>query len=174
MAVDELTWGEAPPSYCRDGAVAIGNFDGVHRGHAALLAELRHQADTLEGPAVAVTFDPPPQQLLRPPPYQPLLSKARQRARRMWQYGADHVIILRTTPTLLQVPANEFFHEFVLRQMRAKSMVEGVNFGFGRDREGNVETLKRLCQENNLRLVIVPPQEWKGSIVSSSRVARHY
>src|SRR5579871_2806730 len=68
MATHQVEWQATPPENCRRGAVAIGNFDGVHRGHAALVAELRRHADAAGGPAVALTFDPHPLQLLRPRP----------------------------------------------------------------------------------------------------------
>src|SRR5436189_46577 len=66
MASATLAWNEPPPESWRGGAVTIGNFDGVHLGHASLLAALRQQAHAVGGPAVAVTFDPHPLQLLRP------------------------------------------------------------------------------------------------------------
>jgi riboflavin kinase/FMN adenylyltransferase len=88
----------------------------------------------------------------------------------MQAHGADQVLILQTTPTLLQVPASDFFHQFVRGRLAAKVMVEGVNFGFGRDREGNVDMLRRLCQETKLQLIVVPQQDWNGIMVSSSRV----
>src|SRR5437588_5710 len=83
------------PGARRGGAVAIGNFDGVHRGHAALLAELRARARAVGGPAVALTFDPHPLALLRPERLQPLLTAPADRARLLHELGADHILILR-------------------------------------------------------------------------------
>src|SRR5690242_20437708 len=74
MASVLLDWQTEPPANCRGGVVTIGNFDGVHRGHAALVAETRHQARLLRGPAVALTFDPHPLDLLRPESAQPVLT----------------------------------------------------------------------------------------------------
>jgi riboflavin kinase/FMN adenylyltransferase len=82
------------------------------------------------------------------------------------------VLILQTTPDLLQLRAGEFFHEVVTTRLAARAMVEGVNFGFGRGREGNVEALTGLCRQAGLALVVVPPLEIDGRPVSSSRV-RH-
>ena len=75
MAIHALPWHEAPPAGCRGGALSVGNFDGVHRGHVALLEELRRQAGAVHGPAVALTFDPHPLQLLRPDSYPPPLMR---------------------------------------------------------------------------------------------------
>ena len=88
MAIHARTWDEPLPETCRGGAVTIGNFDGVHRGHQALLAELVRQARALPGPAVAVTFDPHPLQLLRPASFQPVLTTVADRADYLQQYGA--------------------------------------------------------------------------------------
>src|SRR5438132_13986913 len=89
---------ETPPDDYRGGAIAIGNFDGVHRGHAALLAELRRQAREVGGPAVAVTFDPPPLRLLHPEKFQPVLTTPATRIELLHARGAEHVPILHTTP----------------------------------------------------------------------------
>ena len=159
-----------PPPPCRGGAVAIGNFDGVHLGHQALLAELRRQARACQGPAVAMTFDPHPLQLLRPAQFQPVLTTIADRAALLLAAGADHVVILRTTPEMLQLTAREFFQEVVKERLSARALVEGVNFGFGRAREGNIDTLAALCRESGLDLAIVPPLKWKDLPVASSLV----
>src|SRR5438552_18493915 len=105
MTLHTLAWDEAPPASSRGGAVAVGNFDGVHRGHAALLAEVCRQARTLGGPAVALTFDPHPLQLLRPELFQPVLTTTADRAALLRSCGADQVLILNTTPELLHLSA---------------------------------------------------------------------
>jgi riboflavin kinase/FMN adenylyltransferase len=170
MATTPLTWDQACPSACRGGAVTIGNFDGVHRGHAALLEELGRQAESVGGPAVVVTFDPPPLQLLRPSQFQPVLTTMTDRGALLAEHGADQVLVLRTTFELLNLSAQRFFQEVVQERLAARSMVEGFNFGFGHKREGNVHTLRTLCQAGGLSLVVVPPLERNGAIVSSSRV----
>src|SRR5262249_20603154 len=97
MTLHRLNWDEMPAAQCRGGAVAIGNFDGVHLGHAALVRTLRERAQ----PAVVVSFDPHPLLLLAPERFQPLLTTAEDRARYLVDCGADHVVLLRTTPELL-------------------------------------------------------------------------
>src|SRR4051794_32937830 len=97
------------PAAVRGGVLTIGNFDGVHRGHQALLAEARHQAHALGGPAVAVTFDPHPAQVLRPDLMPPLLTTIEERTELLHRHGADHVLLLHTTPALLQLDARTFF-----------------------------------------------------------------
>jgi riboflavin kinase/FMN adenylyltransferase len=159
-----------PPEDCRRGAVAIGNFDGVHRGHAALLAELRRLADSVAGPAVALTFDPHPLQLLRPDSFLPPLCIPEDRARWLHEAGADHVVVLHTTADLLALSAEDFFREVLQSRLEVRAVVEGVNFGFGKNREGNVELLGRVCQAAGITLSVLPPVLVEGRRISSSRV----
>ncbi len=170
MASFTVEWQSPPPEECRRGALAIGNFDGVHRGHAALVAELRKQADNLGAPAVVLTFDPHPLQLLRPAQVMPALTTPGDRAALLQRLGADHVLVVRTTADLLSLTAEAFFAEVVRQRLAARALVEGMNFGFGRGRKGTVETLARLCGEAGVSLSVVPPLVWGGVEVSSSRV----
>jgi riboflavin kinase/FMN adenylyltransferase len=171
MSIVRLTWEQQPPRECRAGALAIGNFDGVHRGHQTLVAALRQKAQCLDGPAVALTFDPHPLQLLRPEQFQPVLTTVADRAELLQVFGADHVVILHTAPGLLQLTAREFFDKVVRQRFEARSVVEGTNFGFGHDREGTIETLKELSRAAGMEPpVIVPPFLLDGVPVSSSRV----
>src|SRR5437660_6236352 len=103
MAIHTINYDEALGGECRGGAVTIGNFDGMHRGHQALLAELRRQAAAVRGPAGALTFDPHPLQLLRPEQFQPTLTTVADRAELLQPYGTYQAVILRTTPELPQL-----------------------------------------------------------------------
>ena len=170
MAAYTIDWDAAPPGDCRGGAVSIGNFDGVHRGHAALIAELRRQADALGGPAVALTFDPHPIELLRPDQAPPRLTTTEDRSQLLLELGADRVVVLRATDKLLALRAAEFFAEVIQERLQARALVEGNNFGFGRGREGDVTTLARLCEPAGISLTVVPPVVLDGIEVSSSRV----
>ena len=170
MAVYTIDWEALPPAYCRGGAVSIGNFDGVHRGHAALLAELLRQAAAMHGPAVALTFDPHPIELLRPGQSPPQLTATEDRSRLLLEQGADHILVLRATHELLALRAAEFFAEVIQKRLEARALVEGSNFGFGRGREGDVATLTTLCEPARIRLTVVPPVILDGIEVSSSRV----
>jgi riboflavin kinase/FMN adenylyltransferase len=170
MGTHIVDWREMPANDCRDGAVAIGNFDGVHLGHAALIGALRKQADSVRGPAVALTFDPHPADVLRPGQSPPPVTLTAERARLLHELNVDHVIVIRTTPDLLALRADEFFEQVIRRRLAARALVEGTNFGFGRGREGNIDTLARLCRESGIMLTIVPPVHVLDGEVSSSRV----
>jgi riboflavin kinase/FMN adenylyltransferase len=170
MATHFVKWDEAIAASCRGGAVAIGNFDGVHRGHQELLTEVKRQAVALSGPAVAVTFHPHPLEILRPQQFQPLLTTVACRAELMQGYGADHVVVLATTPGLLQLSAPEFFERVLCAGLDARVLVEGPNFGFGRNRAGSIDTLQDFCRKANRKLVVLPRFQAEGVTVSSSRV----
>src|SRR5262245_27015336 len=125
MATFRYTLGQSIPRECHGGAITVGNFDGVHRGHQALVAETVRQARELGGPAVCVTFDPHPTQILRPESFQPLLTTPGYRAELLQGYGVAHVLILETTPALLQLRAGEFFEKILRDGLRSRAIIEG-------------------------------------------------
>jgi riboflavin kinase / FMN adenylyltransferase len=163
---------DVPAAACRNGVLSIGNFDGVHRGHRALVAEARRQARGRGEPAVALTFDPHPLQLLQPESFQPILTTLEDRAALLQAAGADHVIVLETTRDLLRLSAADFFQIVIRDRLVAIGLVEGPNFAFGHNREGTVETLKHLCGQAGMALTVLPPVLDGGRPISSSRVRR--
>lgn len=167
-----VTWevGAGLPDRVRGGAVAVGNFDGVHRGHQALIAELRRAAASVGGPAVAVTFDPHPLALLDPGCLKPLLTTAARRAELLCDAGADHAVVVRTTPQLLYLEAEAFLNGVLGEVLAARAVVEGFNFRFGRDRAGTNEMLAAWGRSRDVSLTVVPPFALDGQVVSSSKV----
>lgn len=152
-------------------AVTVGNFDGVHLGHRALIETTVRWAKRLGGPAVAVTFDPPPYQVLFPDsPPRPPLTALEERSRLLHEAGADAVAVLRTNSELLALSPEDFFQKVILRRLGAKAVVEGYNFRFGCNRVGNTATLRSLCSAAEVRFEEVAPFEVAGEAVSSSRV----
>jgi riboflavin kinase / FMN adenylyltransferase len=170
MATATLDWRDQPPSAFQGGVVSVGNFDGVHRGHTAVLAEARSAAKAVGAPVVVVTFDPHPLQLLAPERFQPLLTSVEHRAELLQCAGADGVVILRTTPELLRLDAVTFFRAILRDQMKARAVVEGFNFRFGHNRAGSNEHLKGWCTAAGIAFHEVLPSTWKGRPISSSRV----
>jgi riboflavin kinase/FMN adenylyltransferase len=152
-------------------AVAIGNFDGVHRGHRALIDATIRWAKQLGGPAIAVSFDPPPYQVLFPQAsVRPPLTMLEDRTQLLLEAGMHRVAILRTTPELLALTPEEFFHDVIRRQLGAAAVVEGFNFRFGINRTGNTNTLRTLCSATEMRFEEISPFVLGGESVSSSRV----
>ncbi len=152
------------------GAITVGNFDGVHLGHADLLREVRRRADALRGPAVAVVLDPHPAAILRPESAPPRLTWLERRAERMSEFGIDAMVVCSTSLEFLSLTADAFFQSLVVERLKAREMVEGPNFYFGRNREGDVQKLRQLCESQQIGLRIIEPSESGGEMVSSTRI----
>ena len=170
MAHHVIGWQDEAPAPCRGAALAIGNFDGAHRGHAVLVSALAAAARARGVPAVVLTFDPHPLAILRPQAAPVLLTAPDDRASALHALGADEVLALRTDAALLDLPAAAFFDRIVRRMLAASALCEGPNFGFGRGREGDVALLGRLCAEAGMSLAVVPRLAQDGQTVSSSRI----
>ncbi len=158
------------PPTARGGAVTIGNFDGVHRGHQAILHQVRRLADTVSGPAVVFTFDPPPSQLLRPEFAPALLTGAERRTELLKKLGIDEVIVYPTDMKLLDLEPEAFFENIVVQSLRAKAIAEGENFRFGKQRRGDVQLLKQLCERHAMTFSLLEPQQDAGEWISSTRI----
>jgi riboflavin kinase/FMN adenylyltransferase len=158
------------PAHLCGGALAIGNFDGVHLGHAAIVQALKKKASHYGGAAMVFTFDPHPVRLLRPEQVPPPLTWTDRKAELLAEQGVDAVIAYPTDKALLALSAQDFFEKIVCARIGARGMVEGENFYFGRDREGDIPLLRTLCSAANVDLEIVPPVVLGGKTVSSSRI----
>ena len=165
-----LHWMTHPPADFTGGAITVGNFDGVHRGHRELIACALAEATRVGGPAVVVTFDPPPLAVLVPSALKPPLTTPDERNRLLLAAGCDRVVSLTTDAGLLSLEPEAFFEDVVLGLFRAKAIVEGFNFRFGRARSGDTAELKLLCGKHGVRFREVQPLLDGGEPVSSSRV----
>jgi len=150
------------------GYASIGNFDGVHQGHQAIVRMLVDRAQKDGVPAIAVTFDPHPMALLRPEGAPSPLTTLDYRTELLQRYGVDATVILQTNRELLSLTAREFFDSIVLGKLRAKGLVEGPNFFFGKNRSGNITMLKALCHDHGLAFDVAPPVTVDEQLVSSS------
>lgn len=154
----------------RGGALAVGNFDGVHRGHASLIGQLVERAKAVSGPAVVLTFDPHPICLLKPEMAQPPLTTMERRAELLGELGVDVVIAYPTDSKLLELSPQAFFESICCEAIGAKAMVEGPNFFFGKDRAGDVKLLEAMCEARGMTLEVMAPFVDGEKMVSSSRV----
>lgn len=156
----------------RGAYLAVGNFDGVHRGHAHLIERLRIRAQTAGKPALALTFDPPPAAVLRLGSAPAPLTWCQRKVALLKEAGATEVGVFATGPWLLSLTAREFFDRVIRGQFAARGMVEGPTFGFGRDRGGDAAILSGWCAEAGLDFEVATPAELDGQIVSSSRIRK--
>jgi riboflavin kinase / FMN adenylyltransferase len=157
---------------CCDGVVSIGNFDGVHRGHQAMLAALARNANELQVPAVVFTFDPHPIAVLRPDRSPPPLTTTERKLELLAERGVDHVFVYPTDQALLSLSPREFFDQIVVEKLNARGLVEGPNFYFGHDRSGSIATLGEFCRSSGRLLEIVSPVQVGKHLVSSTEIRR--
>jgi riboflavin kinase/FMN adenylyltransferase len=158
---------DSPQSY-RGGFVSIGNFDGVHKGHQKITEHVRSLADADRVPAVVMTFDPHPLALLRPGHVPPSLTTLEQKAELLERAGATCVVAYPTDRKLLQLTPEEFFDAIIVAELRARGIVEGPNFCFGKDRKGDIGTLQDLCRLRGVALDIVEPIGGETMVSSST------
>jgi riboflavin kinase/FMN adenylyltransferase len=158
------------PEQFRGAAVSIGNFDGVHWGHARIIERLSALAREAGTSAVVFTFEPHPDRILHPRQAPAPLGWTDRKARLLGEFGADAVVAYPTDRALLKLDAGEFFDRIVRGRLAGQILVEGPNFFFGRDRSGSIEVLRRLCEEAGVKLDVVEPVQIGGEIVSSSRI----
>ena len=149
--------------------LSIGNFDGVHAGHRALISLARQVAGD-SGPVVAVTFEPLPAARLRPATAPPRLSTAEERRERLLGAGADEVVELEPTPELLGQSPEEF-----LASLRARvpfgAIVEGEDFRFGKGRAGDLALLRAIGEREGFRTLVMPGIEIELGDLTLARAA---
>ncbi|MBL8963961.1 MAG: bifunctional riboflavin kinase/FMN adenylyltransferase [Phycisphaeraceae bacterium] len=155
-------------------AVTIGNFDGVHLGHASLVRACREHAGS-SGRVVALAFDPHPFSTLAPGKCPPRLTSFDERADRLRSLGVDQVIQLHPTPELLGLNPQEFIDRVVM-PLRPTALVEGDDFHFGRARSGNTRVLAELGLSRGFGVMVCPAVEvgldGQWLVRASSTVAR--
>ena len=140
---------ELPPGWGAPGGcvVTVGFFDGVHRGHQAVVRRAVALAHERGAPAVVLTFDPHPSEIVRPGTHPPRLSTAAHRSDLMEQLGVDAVLVLPFTAELSQLTPEEFVRQVLVERLHAVAVVVGQNFRFGHRAAGSVETLAELGQK---------------------------
>jgi riboflavin kinase / FMN adenylyltransferase len=170
--MERLTSDRPVPEHLRGGVVALGNFDGFHRGHQAVAAQARGVARGQGRPFIIATFDPHPIRHFRPdaPPFQ--LTTLEQRARLFAAAGADAMLVFRFDAALAAVSPETFVAARLVADAGAAVVVTGEDFTFGRDRAGNVAALAELGAAHGLATHAVAPVADGAEPVSSSRIRR--
>ena len=165
-------WRAEPAVAARPTALAIGNFDGVHAGHQAILRRAIEWARQAGALSAAVTFDPHPLKILRPQHAPALLSTQQQRLEWMRELGLDAALILPFSRELAAVSAEEFVEVMLAGLLHARRIFVGQNFRFGHRHAGDVRLLHSLAERFGYEVEVVPPVEVDGEIVSSTSVRR--
>jgi riboflavin kinase/FMN adenylyltransferase len=159
------------PVLLRKTAVALGNFDGVHLGHRKILETLVREATQNELISIVITFSPHPKKIVGKDPIA-MIQSLEQRVRTIRQFQVDSTLILSFTRELAEHSAEEFIQKFVLNPLRAEEVIVGENFCFGKNRSGCSETLSKLGQKHDFKVLTIPPVTVDSMTVSSSLIRR--
>ena len=158
------------PDALRGAIIALGNFDGFHRGHQAVAGEAIRWAQTEGRPSIIATFDPHPVRFFKPdvPPFR--LTTLEQRQELYLEAGATAMLVFHFDADLAGTSAEDFIRAILIERFGAHGVVTGGDFTFGKGAKGNVELLRTLGGELSLQSAVVDPVAAGGEIVSSSRI----
>jgi riboflavin kinase/FMN adenylyltransferase len=170
--VDVFRGHQHVPGWRNGTAVAIGNFDGVHVGHRALIRRARELAMAQDATTIALTFDPHPSVLLAPRPPQ-MISSLPRRIELLGEAGADVVVVEPFTRELAGHAPHAFIDDIVLGALGARAIVVGYDFTYGQGRTGTTDALRAHGNRAGVEVAIVDAVELGGEIASSSKIRSH-
>jgi len=150
--------------------VTIGNFDGVHRGHAEIFAHLKQKSMARGLPSVVVTFEPHPLKVLAPESAPAMITTFEQKAELIEKFGIDYLVVVPFTKEFSRMTASDFVLKILCNSLGMRHIIIGHDYAFGRGREGNFDTLAHLGALNGFTLEDLPPIGDGGVVFSSSLV----
>jgi riboflavin kinase/FMN adenylyltransferase len=165
-------WAASHSASDRGSTLAIGNFDGIHLGHQAILRAAVARARDVNAVATALTFDPLPQKVLRPDSAPLRLSTTEQRLRCFAEIGIDAAVVLPFTHDLAKLTPQEFVDHILVRDLQVRAVFVGENFRFGHKQAGNARMLRLLGAERGFDVLILPPVIHQREVVSSTIIRR--
>jgi riboflavin kinase/FMN adenylyltransferase len=161
-----------PPPRWNQPVLALGNFDGLHRGHMKIIDRVRRRAGERAGTPAAMTFDPHPPRVVRPDKAPPLLMTKEQRIEALSRSGMQGVAVVRFTPEVSHWEPETFVRSVLVDWLHVVEVWVGANFLFGHNREGNFSMLRSLGARYGFRSEKIDPVRYKDFVVSSTRVRR--
>jgi riboflavin kinase/FMN adenylyltransferase len=163
---------DARPLHWVQPVLALGNFDGVHRGHRKILERVRRVAGEHGATSVVMTFDPHPSRVVRPDKAPPLVMTTAQKLEALAAAGLHGAAIVRFTPALSQWDPEMFVRTVLVDWLRVAEVWVGANFLFGHDRSGNFTLLRMLGARYGFKAEKIDPVRYKEFVVSSTRIRR--
>src|SRR5258708_29088565 len=160
------------PSRWSHPVLALGNFDGVHRGHRKILDRVQRVASERVATSVVMTFDPHPPRVVRPDKAHPLLMKKAQKVEAIAAAGVQGAAMVRFTPDLSRWDPETFVRAVLVDWLHVGEVWVGANFLFGHDRAGNFSLLRALGGRYGFRAEKIDPVRYKDFVVSSTRIRR--
>lgn len=160
------------PSDGRGTVITVGTFDGVHRGHWAVLQEIGRRARESGRRSVLVTFHPHPLKIVRPDDAPLLLTTPTEKKEILAETGLDYAVFLSFNHVLASYSPRRFVEEILLERLGVQELVIGYDHGFGKGRSGGVDTLRRIGEELGFAVDVVSPIQTGETPVSSTRIRR--
>jgi riboflavin kinase/FMN adenylyltransferase len=154
----------------RNPVIAIGNFDGVHRGHQDIVALVREQAAAQAGESVVLTFEPHPVKVLAPSLAPPLITTYERKLELLAEAGVDTTVVQPFDATFASMLASDFIGEALTGALGARAVCVGYNFSFGRGRAGTPTMLRAAGAEHGFAVTVVQPLTLDGLVISSTKV----
>lgn len=165
-----VTGSEIYTSILEASIVTIGNFDGVHRGHAEIFAHLKKQSSDRGLPSVVVTFEPHPLKVLAPEAAPSMITTFDQKAALIEEFGIDYLVVVPFTKEFSRLSARDFVVDLLCTSLGMNHIIIGHDYAFGRNREGTFQTLEQLGAQHGFTLEDLPPIGEEGAVFSSSLV----
>jgi riboflavin kinase/FMN adenylyltransferase len=154
----------------RGAVITIGNFDGVHLGHQKIIREVIKTADMANTKSLAITFEPHPMKLLVPEKSPRILTPPEKKTLLLGRYGIDYVLIINFTREFSKLPPDEFIEDVLVKKLRARAVIVGHNYAFGKGKQGTTELLRRRGKKFGFEVKVVRNARLGGDSVSSSRI----
>ncbi|MBS63467.1 bifunctional riboflavin kinase/FAD synthetase [Salinisphaera sp.] len=151
-------------------ALTIGNFDGLHRGHQAIVRQLRERAQTLGVPSVLMSFEPMPREFFAPESAPARLSSPREKMRMAQALGVDIFAWARFDAAFAGMSPHAFLEDLLSARLNAHYLLVGEDFRFGQKRAGDIETLRAFAHDREMEVAPLPDVQVDGARVSSTRV----
>jgi len=163
----EIGWDEI--THDDRSVVTVGTFDGVHRGHQAIIEYLQQRAREQAGPSTLVSFDPHPRSVVHGEDV-PLLTTVPERAQVLDALGLDRLVVVPFSEEFAQLGPREYVHDVLVERIGLQEVTVGYDHRFGKDRAGDVALLRELGTEYGFSVDVIPPQEVDRDVVSSSSI----
>jgi riboflavin kinase/FMN adenylyltransferase len=170
VTIPRLYSADPMPDALRGGIIALGNFDGFHVGHQAVVGQAVAMARATGAPAIVATFDPHPVRHFKPDAPWFRLTTLDQRQRLFEAAGADSMLVFAFNAELAATSAGDFIDRLLVERYGASGVVTGGDFVFGQGRGGNVATLQAAAEAGKFAYAMVGPVDDGGEVVSSSRI----
>ena len=139
---------------CKNPVITIGNFDGVHLGHQALLHEVIKKADEINGTSMAMTFEPHPKRVLKSDRHLPLITLYEQKIELFEKSGIDVLVCIPFNRQFASISADEFINNLLLETIGIKAIVIGKDYTFGKNRAGNINLLKQYASQKGFEVIV--------------------